>query len=348
MQQPFQSPLLPQPITLGGIVGPDQRRRIWTLAVTIVSVMFTVSIVSIVSAILGAEGAAAQTPTPGGIPTGVPSHELWQSMDTGGRAIAPRVRYTAIRVCAGLMFLEFTVTTFFLYIRGTTMTQMITGMAFKAGLILLLFTFVTNTSELLGPSFNFFTGTGAYVAGMSSFPDSTVSGPNPWAIGHAGNQLFMKCMQQVSIGTMLQNLDQFLVMLVVATVLWMMSQAVAIIIMITMIEAVIVIYGGSLFLSFAMSRFTAGLADNYFAYAMAVAIKIYFLYVILGIADGATDEWILIIQTVDEFEEFYKVFQIAGAAAMFALTVAYVPAVAASRITSGFQIGFQRAHQQLF
>jgi hypothetical protein len=348
MQQPFRSPLLPRTV-FDEILSPEQRHRVWSLAITMASVFFSLTVASLVASILGAESASAQAPpAPGGVPTGVPSHELWQSMDTGGRAIAPRVRYTALRVCAGLMFLEFTVTTFFLYIRGTTFTQMVIGMGFKAGLILMLFVLVTNTSELLGPSFNFFTGTGAYVSGMSSFPDSTVAGPNPWEIGQAGNRLFMKCMQQVSIGTMLQNLDQFLVMLTIATFLWVMSMAVAVIIMITMIEAVIVLYGGSLFLSFAMSRFTAALADNYFAYAMSIAIKIYFLYVILGIADGATEEWILVIETVDEFEEFYKVFQIAGAAFFFAITCAYVPAVAASRITSGFQIGFQRAHQRLF
>ena len=318
---------------ISGLGTRDHNRAVWRLALRCVGVASGLFLAVVAAVALASDGASAQS--------AVPSHDLWAGMDAGARAMAPRVRTMTIRICAGLMTLEFLVTVFFMMIRSVTTEQMVLGIVYKGGLLLLLFSMVSNTSSFLGPSFNFLLESGGYVANMPG-------GPNPWGIAQAGNLLFWECLEAASIGFTLESLNRFLIMFFVACMLWLLAQLVAVLVMVALIESVIVIYGGSLFLGFAMSRFTAGLADNYFAYAMGVGVKVFFLYVILGIASGSTGGWLTTIQSVDQYEEFYKVYDICAAAMVFALTALYVPQAAASKITSGFAVGFQRAHQSLY
>ena len=325
------APRLGQPSLFSGLGTKDHSRAVWRLAIRVVGYASGLLLLCLAGAALMADEATAQA---------VPSHDLWAGMDAGARAMAPTVQTLTVRVCAGLMTLEFLVTLFFLLIRSSNTEQMLLGLGYKGGLLLLLFSMVSNTSAFLGPSFNFLLESGSAVAGMPG-------GPNPWGIAQAGNLLFWECLEAASIGFTLEGLNRFLIMFFVAIMLWLLSQLVAVLVMVALIESVIVIYGGSLFLGFAMSRFTAGLADNYFAYAMGVGVKVFFLYVILGIASGSTGGWVATIQTVDSYDEYWKVYDICGAAMVFALTALYVPQAAANKITSGFAIGFQRAHQSL-
>ena len=267
----------------------------------------------------------------------MPQEEVFNYMYTGAQAIRPTIRTIAFRVIAGLMALEFTVTAFFLYIRSTTATQMVVGMAYKAGLLILLVPVVTNHTALIGPSFQFLVDSGTTVAGRA----------NPFEVSKAGNDIFFACMKAAAPGWSLNAINKFFIVFFAACVMWIIAQLVAILITVTLIESAIVVYGGSLFLAFGMSRFTAGLADNYFAYALGVGVKIFFLYVICGILGGQAADWIIAIEAIDEPEDFPLLYDIAGAAMVFGFTALYVPATAAAKITSGFQIGFQRAHQPL-
>jgi type IV secretion system protein TrbL len=263
--------------------------------------------------------------------------DMYESLRFGAEGMRPLVQSLALRTAATLVAVEFLVTVFFLYIRGTTAAQMLTGLFYKAGLLLFMVPLVTNSAELLTPGFNFIVGAGTAVTGIT---------PQPYGIISAGAQLFFETMTVSFLDLFDFTLfPRLLVTFIVA--LWLLVAAVitGTLVLVALIEGAIVIYGGALFLAFGVSRFTATLADNYFAYAMGVAIKIYFLTVVLSLAQGQSAEWVETIRAMDSFEDITDAVEIAAAAMVFALTAAYVPATAASRITAGFAIGFQRAHQ---
>jgi hypothetical protein len=263
---------------------------------------------------------------------------IWYQMDAGAQAVGPQVRTIAMRVCAAVMGLEFMVTAFFLYVRSESLSQMMLGMFYKAGLLLMLVPIATQPVLFLQPSTDFFVDSGEFIVGVQ----------NPLGVSRAGNELFFETMKAAAPGWSLDTINRFFICLFPAVVMWLMAQLVALAVMVSLIELTIVVFGGSLFLGFGLSRFTAGLADNYFAYAIGIAVKIFFLYVVLGIVGGEAQDWINVIKAMDTSEDYEELYEIAGASLVFALTALYVPQVASSRITSGFSIGFQRAHQPLF
>ena len=291
-------------------------------------VVGAVAVVGLLYAVFGAEEVMAQDR----------QAQMWYQMDAGAQAVGPRVRELAMRVCAAVMGLEFMVTAFFLYVKSESLSQMMVGMFYKAGLLLMLVPLATQPVLFLQPSVDFFVDSGEYVIGVQ----------NPLEVSRAGNELFFETMKAAAPGWSLDSLNRFFICLFPAIVMWLMAQLVAVAVMVSLIEMTIVIFGGSMFLGFGLSRFTAGLADNYFAYAVGIGVKIFFLYVVLGIVGGEAANWIDTIKAMDTSEDYEELYEIAGASLVFALTALYVPQTASSRITAGFAVGFQRAHQPLF
>ena len=110
------------------------------------------------------------------------------------------------------------------------------------------------------------------------------------------------------------------------------------VLLITLIESYLVIGGGILLLGFAGSRWTASFAEGYLTYAVRVGVKLFVLYLLIGIGMALPETWL--------DEEFSllpnprQFFEVMGGALIFAMIVWRVPNFAASMLgeRAGFSI----------
>ena len=103
--------------------------------------------------------------------------------------------------------------------------------------------------------------------------------------------------------------------------------------LLTNVESYIVVGGGVLLLGFAGSRWTADIASRYLSYAVAIGIKLFSLYLIIGIGNSLAGQWgeLLLLPEATLNPRVY--FQILGGALAYMMLAWYIPSLAASLYT---------------
>ncbi len=103
--------------------------------------------------------------------------------------------------------------------------------------------------------------------------------------------------------------------------------------LLTNVESYIVVGGGVLLLGFAGSRWTADVASRYLSYAVAIGIKLFSLYLIIGIGNSLASQWgeLLLLPEATLNPRIY--FQILGGALAYMMLAWYIPSLAASLYT---------------
>lgn len=98
---------------------------------------------------------------------------------------------------------------------------------------------------------------------------------------------------------------------------------------ITLIEAYIVIGAGTLLLGFGASRWSAKFTTNYLSYAFSVGVKLFVLYLILGVGASISSQWqsLLTLQLADGFA---PIFEIIAGSLVFVFLTWSIPAKAES------------------
>ena len=101
----------------------------------------------------------------------------------------------------------------------------------------------------------------------------------------------------------------------------------------TLVESYIVIGGGVLLLGFGGSRWTVSFAEGYLIYAVRVGIKLFVIYLLVGLFTTLTNGWYDSVK--DEFLLLNPVplFEIMGSTVIFATLVWKIPDFAAAMIT---------------
>lgn len=110
-----------------------------------------------------------------------------------------------------------------------------------------------------------------------------------------------------------------------------------------LVETAIVLTGGIVFLGFAGFRGTSGLADGYLRWSFHVGIKIFFLYLMVGVGAALARDWALILPAAITARGYQAIFEIVGASLIFALLVWRIPSAVASQISSGLTFRLQDA-----
>ncbi len=109
------------------------------------------------------------------------------------------------------------------------------------------------------------------------------------------------------------------------------------VLLMTLIESYVVIGGGILLLGFAGSRWTVSFAEGYLVYAVRVGVRLFVLYLLIGIGMSLPETWL-----ADDFTLWpnpRKFFEVMGASLIFTMIVWRVPQFAASML--GDRAGFQ-------
>ena len=114
-----------------------------------------------------------------------------------------------------------------------------------------------------------------------------------------------------------------------------------------LVESYIVIGGGVLFLGFAAFRGTAAFAENLIAYTFGVGIKVFLLYLIVGLGSQIAKSWIPLIQTSTFFGPSSPLLEVVGGAIIFMVMTMRIPRVVAHRISGHASFGIAHALRAL-
>ena len=107
----------------------------------------------------------------------------------------------------------------------------------------------------------------------------------------------------------------------------------------TLIESFVVLSGGVLLLGFSGSSFTKGIAERYLSYVVSVGVKLFTIYLVMGVGVEVASGWGQILSTeATRSPEGY--LQIASAAPIFAFIAWYIPGVASSILSGSVSLSF--------
>ncbi len=99
--------------------------------------------------------------------------------------------------------------------------------------------------------------------------------------------------------------------------------------LIALIESYIAISGGVLFLGFGGSRWTVEFTQKYISYAFATGIKLFMLYLIIGVGTAQAKNWAALLATTD----WNNIFTVMGGSILLAFLGFQIPNMAAAMLS---------------
>jgi type IV secretion system protein TrbL len=263
-----------------------------------------------------------------------------QTYQAAARGWLPRLVPIAQRLFVLLAGLEFAVSGAVWAIRRESLDEVAGKFLLKFTLVAFLLALITSFQYWIPPLVDGFAVAGERAIGQST----TVSPSDVIDIGRENAMLILKTLHASVI---LQDPAMAIYAALSAFVLALAFMAVAAQLTLVMIESYIVLGAGVLFLGFSAFRGTASFAENLIAYALHVGVKIFFLYLIVGIGTQLAESWPALIQSSDFFGPLSPLFQVVGGALIFALLSIAVPNTVASRLATRPSIGIAHALRAL-
>lgn len=256
------------------------------------------------------------------------------------RGWLPRLVPIAQRLFVVLAGIEFAVSGAVWMLRRESLDDLAAKFLLKFTLIAFLLALITSFQYWIPPLVNGFAAAGERAIGRSS----TVSPSDVIDIGRENSMLIMRSLR---VSVVLQDPAMAIYGALSAFVLALAFMAVAAQLTLVMIESYIVLGAGVLFLGFSAFRGTASFAENLIAYALHVGVKIFFLYLIVGIGTQLAQSWPPLIQSSDFFGPASPLLQVVGGALIFAILAIVVPNTVASRLATRPSIGIAHALRSL-
>lgn len=105
--------------------------------------------------------------------------------------------------------------------------------------------------------------------------------------------------------------------------------------LVTLIESYIVVSAGVLFLGFAGSSWTKTFAERFLSYVASVGIKLFMIYLIIGVGQQVAAQWVAAIPASPQASDYWA---IAGEAVVYLLIAWQVPATASALMSGSVQM----------
>jgi type IV secretion system protein TrbL len=115
-------------------------------------------------------------------------------------------------------------------------------------------------------------------------------------------------------------------LLIVGAFAWIAIQ-----LLVTLVESYIVVSAGVLFLGFGGSRWTTELAQRYISYAVSIGVKLFVIYLIIGLGYNEALTWRDLVQDSDMLNN-NNILAVFGGSLLLAYLATRIPTVAASMI----------------
>src|SRR5208283_3975732 len=196
-------------------------------------------------------------------------------------------------------------------IRREALDDLAAKFLLKFTLISFLLTLITSFNVWFPAILNGFAAAGEQVIGRGTM--------SPDAIIAVGGSLAYSILQSISLTVLAHDVLIGAFGLVCAIAVAGAYIAIAIQVLIVMIESYVVVLGGGvLFLGFAASRWTAAMAEHVIGYALFLGARIFLLYLLVGVGMDITQNFVQIIATSQLFAEPSPLLQVTGGALAFA------------------------------
>jgi type IV secretion system protein TrbL len=252
----------------------------------------------------------------------------------------PRLLPIAQQLFMVLASLEFAVSGAIWALRRDSLDDIAAKFLLKFTLVGFLLALITSFTTWIPPIVNGFAAAGERAIGSSV----TVS---PSGIIDIGRQTALTVLNTLDVGVMLRNPAMALFGALAALIIAVAYIVIAAELVLALIESYLVLGGGVLFLGFAAFRGTAGFADNLIAYTFGVGVKVFLLYLIVGLGAQLAKSWIPLIQASTFFGPTSPLLEVVGGAVIFAILTVRVPGRVAGRLSGHASIGIAHALRAL-
>jgi type IV secretion system protein TrbL len=274
--------------------------------------------------------AAAQEPVLDGI---------GQQYQAASRLWRPRLIPVAQRLFMVLAGIEFAVSGAIWALRRDSLDDIAAKFLLKFTLVAFLLALITGFTFWIPPIVN-----GFAAAGEEAIGGLTVS---PSGVLDIGRETSLRVLATLDIGVMLKNPAMAIYGGMAALIIALCYIAIAAQLILVLVESYVVLGGGVLFLGFAAFRGTAGFAEGLVAYTFGVGIKVFLLYLIVGLGTEIARGWIPLIQSSTFFGPASPLLQVVGGAVIFAVIAIRVPNVVAGRLAAHSSLGIANALRSL-
>jgi type IV secretion system protein TrbL len=252
----------------------------------------------------------------------------------------PRLIPVAQRLFMLLAGIEFAVSGAIWALRRDSLDDIAAKFLLKFTLVAFLLALITSFTYWIPPIVNGFAAAGERAIGSGT----TVS---PSGIIDIGRETSLSVLRTLDLGVMLKNPAMAIFGALAALIIALAYVAIAAQLVLVLVESYVVLGGGVLFLGFAAFRGTAAFAENLIAYTFGVGIKIFLLYLIVGLGSQIARGWIPLIQSSTFFGPASPMFQVVGGSIIFAVLTIRVPHVVAARLSGNASFGIANALRAL-
>jgi type IV secretion system protein TrbL len=248
----------------------------------------------------------------------------------------PRLVPIAQQLFMLLASIEFAVSGLVWALRHDRLDDIAAKFLLKFTLTAFLLALITGFTFWIPPIVNGFAAAGERAIGSSG----TVS---PSGIIDIGRETSLSILSALDVGVMLSNPAMAIYGAIAAFVVALAYTAIAAQLVLVLVESYVVLGGGVLFLGFAAFRGTAGFAENLISYTFGIGIKIFLLYLIVGLGSQMARSWIPLIQSSSFFGPASPLLQVVGGSMIFAVLAIRVPNSVAARLSGTSTFGIAHA-----
>ena len=246
----------------------------------------------------------------------------------------------AQRVFVLLAGIEFAISGMLWALRRESLDEIAGKLVLKFALVAFLLAVLTAFATWIPPIVNGFVFAGEHAIGRGL--------TSPSGVVDIGRETAARVLQQLSLSVVLHDPAMAIIaalsaILIALAYIWIAAQLVLV-----MVEGYVVILGGGvLFFGFAASRWTAAIAENLLAYAVAIGVRMFLLYLVVGAGTAVARSWIPLIQGSDFFGPASPMLEVLGGAIIFAIVATVLPTRVAGRLTANQSFGLAAALRAL-
>ncbi|MDQ6633830.1 MAG: P-type conjugative transfer protein TrbL [Gemmatimonadota bacterium] len=252
------------------------------------------------------------------------------------RVWRPRLIPIAQQLFMLLASLEFAVSGMVWALRRDRLDDIAAKFLLKFTLVAFLLALITSFTVWIPPIVNGFAAAGERAIGAGG----TVS---PSGIIDIGRESSLTILNALDVGVMLSNPAMAIYGAMAALLVALAYTAIAAQLVLVLVESYVVLGGGVLFLGFSAFRGTAMFAENLIAYTFGIGIKIFLLYLIVGLGSQIARGWIPLIQSSTFFGPASPLLQVVGGSIIFAVLAIRVPNAVAARLSGSSSFGIAHA-----
>ena len=245
-----------------------------------------------------------------------------------------RLKPVAQRTFALLAAIEFAVSALVWGLRRDSLTEAAGAFFLKCAVLSFLFMLLLFFENWVPAVVDSFAQAGQHAAGSG--------GLNPTAVAELGLRLNSVMMEKAFGWGLLLSPAQTFSAVWGGFVVMFAFAVIAAQLVILLIESYIAVTAGVFFVGFAAFRGTAGLTDRYLAWAVSVGVRLFLVYLIIGLGMGVAERWAAYIESMGAVD-FFAAFRVVIGAVIFALVAVIIPNRTARQLTDGLSFGLPEA-----